>query len=81
MQSSAAESSAEGTIELKSGLQVALSVLTDGTGLSASDGGDHYELTVSGEAGSLTLDGFTSLRRTLPKKAKVITSATYGRQP
>lgn len=78
----AAETRAEGVIELATGLPISLSVLTDGTG-RAADGGDHYVLEVSGDAGVAELYSFTSLRvrqlgsATAPKV--LVENASYGR--
>lgn len=77
----AAEVSAEGELELSSGLAVRLSLRCDGGGLAA-DGQDHYVLALEGDAGDrLEMFAFTSLRRVSPgRPARVLVDgASYGR--
>ena len=71
----------EGEIEMATGLTVALSVLTDGSGLAA-DGSDHYELGLKGRKGAVVLDAFTSLRRTAPlwRRGMLVDGGSYGRR-
>merc|ERR1719416_326194 len=74
---SAAEVSAAGTLELDSGLAIALDVRTD------SKVGDVYELEVEGDSGfgSLMLKNFAQLQRTTPQGNKewVLERGSYGR--
>lgn len=76
----AAESAADGTLVLRNGLALALSLRCDGGGL-AVDGTDHYVLRLEGERGELELFGFTSLRQTAPPAdaALLVDGAGYGR--
>lgn len=87
-----AEASAEGVIELHSGLCIALSVVTD-----LSHGPDLYELELTGQSGTepvlcctceftccsgtLLLENFTDLKRTAPayRKGWVVQDGSYGR--
>lgn len=81
-----AESAVEGTLELDGGLQLELSVRTDGTGLAA-DGEDHYELELEMSSGTAyQLHDFVCLRKgacdlsTRPKRWKqVVANGAYGR--
>jgi predicted dehydrogenase len=79
----AAEAAVTGVLQLDCGIEVALSVRTDGTGLCAADGDDHYELEVRGESGGLLLDEFTTLYRLgEPGGARkcLVRKSTYGRR-
>ena len=72
-----AETGVDGTIELDSGLQVALSVTTDGSVSGSTD--DIYELTVTGSEGTLALDSFTALRSLGWRKKTLVRAGAYGR--
>ena len=79
----AAETSVEGDLEVQGGLRLSLSISTDGSGLCAGDGRDHYELGVEGERGSLLLDGFTTLRRIggpFFRRGTLVRDGSYGRR-
>mmetsp|Transcript_30422 Transcript_30422/g.78886 ORF Transcript_30422/g.78886 Transcript_30422/m.78886 type:complete len:389 (+) Transcript_30422:455-1621(+) len=72
-----AELAVHGTLELSSGLEIALSVTTDGSVSGAH--GDLYELSVTGDGGTLVLDAFTALRRLGWRKRTVVRQGPYGR--
>ena len=64
-----AETAVEATLELDNGLQLAVSVSTDGTGLAA-DGNDHYVLEVEGGSGQIyQLHDFVCLRKRVPSSS------------
>ena len=77
-----AETAVDGTLALSNGLEIALSVKTDGSGL-AEDGDDHYELDIETRAGLLQLHDFVCLRRATPAGSRrwkrLVTHGEYGR--
>mmetsp|Transcript_48301 Transcript_48301/g.126297 ORF Transcript_48301/g.126297 Transcript_48301/m.126297 type:complete len:393 (+) Transcript_48301:17-1195(+) len=75
--STGAETVVAGAMELEGGLEVAVSVSTDGSVSGSS--GDLYELSVTGDKGTLVLDEFTALRRLGWRKRTLVKPGPYGR--
>ena len=69
----AAETTASGTLELRSGLRIDLDMRTDVAG------SDRYELEIVGEQGALQLENFAQLRRTAPVREWLVEEGSYGR--
>ena len=73
----AAETAADGLLELSNGLTVELRVTTDGSVSGAAE--DLYDLVITGADSALALESFTALRRLGRRKKTIVREGPYGR--